>query len=105
MEAELEQILKRLRWAQVAISPDVLVAFVAYLTFNDGCVDPEKLYEVSKPLLDHLDVDKQSFEFHLEWITDGDSCRKLSNHYYEKVREVLRSFVEERGTIEAIVKR
>jgi len=104
MGVELEQVLKRLRWAEVT-RPDVFAAFMAYLTFGDGCIDSERLYEVSKLWLDHFGIDKQSFEFHLEWITDGDSCRKLSNHYYEKVREVLRSFIEERETIEAIVKR
>lgn len=101
---EVEQILKRLRWVEVAL-PDVLIALMAYLTFGKGCIDPEKLFEVSKPTLEHLDVDWWSFKFHLEWVTDGDNCRKLSNHYYEKVREVLQTFIEERETIEAIVKR
>jgi len=105
MEVGLEQILKKLRWARVATSPDVLIAFMAYLTFGDKCIDPEKLYEVSKPLLDNMYVDWWSFKFHLEWVADNEDCYKLSYHYYEKAREVLQSFVEEKETIEVIARR
>jgi len=104
MGVELEKILKRLRWAEV-MSPGVLIALMAYLTFGKSCIDPKKLYEVSKPLLEHLDVDWWNFKFHLEWITDDGDCRRLSNHYYEKAKEMLSSVIEEREVIEVVVRR
>lgn len=60
---------------------------------------------MSKPLLDHMYVDWWSLRFHLEWVVDKEGCYKLSYHYYEKAREVLQSFAEEKAAIEVITRR